>query len=98
MKKAKLGRLSGWTRSGSSEIAVRSCQFRAHAVTLHIPMWRLCDPTAMAAPSLYPSLQTLQRKNRPIALLGRIQRFRAESKFASVAGISVSLMKPGAAF
>jgi len=44
-------------RCGSRANAAFSWRFRTHAVPLHIPMWRLSDPTAMAAPSLYASLQ-----------------------------------------
>lgn len=49
---------------GSAANAAFSCQSGKHAVPFHIPMWRLADPTAMAAPSLYPSLQSVQRKKK----------------------------------
>ncbi|MEQ2171140.1 hypothetical protein GOODEAATRI_007683 [Goodea atripinnis] len=42
------------------------CGTGTHAAPLHIPMWSLNDPTAMAAaPSLYHSLKILQRKTSP---------------------------------
>lgn len=69
-------------RCGSRANAAFSWRFRTHAVSLHIPMWRLSDPTAMAAPSLYASLQTVRRK---ICLLLRLQRLCGESRSALAA-------------